>query len=235
MMRFFVMILVGMVVGSTSLPAQELVTDQDRLSYAYGWQLGEQIGQDSAEWDIDAIIAAIRDSVSEAELQVSQEEMTALLAAHEKILRAEQVEALRILSEENLVKSREFLVKNAGKNGIVGLPSGVQYRIIDEGDDEGARPTMQDTVGIQYRGSKMDGLEFVSTFRTPDPEFFELGSDQVLAGWKEVLPLMRVGSVFQLFLPPEMAYGPRPNRNFRISPNEALVFDIKLVEIVQSP
>jgi FKBP-type peptidyl-prolyl cis-trans isomerase FklB len=142
-------------------------------------------------------------------------------------VRQEQAEAFQKLAEENRAKSEEFLTANRSKNGIVALPSGIQYRIIDEGD--GARPTMESTVKVHYRGSKINGLEFDSSFARGVPEEFTVNS--VLKGWQEVLPLMKTGSTWQIFVPPELAFGPRGNPP--VGPNEALIFDLKLVEIVK--
>ena len=138
----------------------------------------------------------------------------------------EQAEAFAKLAEENQAAADDFLEKNKGKNGIVVLPSGVQYRIIEEG--EGSRPGLEDTVKVHYRGSKINGHEFDSSFARGVPEEFPVNS--VLRGWQEVLPLMKTGATWQIFVPPELAFGARGNPP--VGPNEALMFDLKLVEIV---
>jgi FKBP-type peptidyl-prolyl cis-trans isomerase FklB len=113
------------------------------------------------------------------------------------------------------------------KNGIVSLQSVNQYRIIDEG--EGARPCMDSKVKVHYRGSKTDGHEFDSSFARGVPEEFTVNS--VLKGWQDVLPLMKTGATWQIFVPPELAFGARGNPP--VGPNEALIFDLKLVEIIE--
>jgi FKBP-type peptidyl-prolyl cis-trans isomerase FklB len=153
--------------------------------------------------------------------------MVAMLTELQQKVRQEQAEAFQKLAEENQKKSEEFLAANLGKSGIVALPSGIQYRIIDEGD--GARPGMESTVKVHYRGSKLNGLEFDSSFARGVPEQFTVNS--VLKGWQDVLPLMKTGATWQIFVPPEMAFGARGNPP--VGPNEALIFDLKLVEIVQ--
>ena len=207
--------------------AQDVTTEKGKLSYAVGWDIGEDIKRRGAEFDVESIIAAIRDSSSGREAQVPNDEMVALLTALQQRVRQEQAEAFKKLSEENQAKSAEFLAANASKAGVVTLPSGVQYRIIDEG--EGARPGMDSTVKVHYRGSKMNGLEFDSSFARGVPEEFTVSS--VLRGWQEVLPLMKTGATWQVFIPPEMAFGARGNPP--VGPNEALSFDLKLVEIIQ--
>ena len=222
---FALFVLVALMTGSAI--AQDVSSEKGKLSYAVGWDIGEDIKRRGAEFDVDTIIAAIRDSAAGHEAKVSAEEMSTLLTALQQKVRQEQAEAFKKLADENQVKSAEFLKTNAAKNGVVVLPSGVQYRIIDEG--EGTRPGMESTVKVHYRGSKMNGLEFDSSFARGVPEEFTVNS--VLRGWQEVLPLMKTGATWQVFVPPEMAFGARGNPP--VGPNEALTFDLKLVEIIK--
>jgi FKBP-type peptidyl-prolyl cis-trans isomerase FklB len=210
-----------------SVMAQDLTSDKGKLSYAVGWDIGQDIQRRGAEFDVETIIAAIRDSAAGKDPQVPNEEMAAMLTELQRKVRQEQAEAFQKLAEENQKKAEEFLEKNKSKNGIVALPSGVQYRIIDEG--EGSRPGMESTVKVHYRGSKISGLEFDSSFARGVPEQFTVNA--VLKGWQEVLPLMKTGATWQIFVPPELGFGPRGNPP--VGPNEALIFDLKLVEIVE--
>jgi FKBP-type peptidyl-prolyl cis-trans isomerase FklB len=212
---------------ATTAMAQDVTSDKGKLSYAVGWDIGKDIERRGAEFDVETLISAIRDSAGGKEPKVPSEEMVTLLTELQQKVRQEQAEAFQKLAEENLAKSEEFLAANRAKNGIVALPSGIQYRIIDEG--EGARPTMESTVKVHYRGSKLNGLEFDSSFARGVPEEFPVNS--VLKGWQEVLPLMKTGATWQVFVPPELAFGPRGNPP--VGPNEALIFDLKLVEIVK--
>jgi FKBP-type peptidyl-prolyl cis-trans isomerase FklB len=207
--------------------AQDLSTDKGKLSYAVGWDIGEDIKRRGAEFDVETVIAAIRDSAAAKDPQVPPEEMVAMLTELQQKVRQEQAEAFQKLAEENQQKADEFLAGNLSKNGIVALPSGIQYRIIEEGD--GSRPTMESTVRVHYRGSKINGHEFDSSFARGVPEEFTVNT--VLKGWQEVLPLMKTGATWQVFIPPELAFGARGNPP--VGPNEALIFDLKLVEIVQ--
>jgi FKBP-type peptidyl-prolyl cis-trans isomerase FklB len=225
-MRFIFAIFIAIAVMTSPVMAQDITTDKGKLSYSIGWDIGADIQKRGAEFDVESIILAIRDSGAGKDPQIPNEEMVALLTELQQKVRQEQAEAFRKLADENQIESTEFLAKNALKNGIVTLPSGVQYRIIDEG--EGARPGMESTVKVHYRGSKMSGLEFDSSFARGVPEEFTVNS--VLRGWQEVLPLMKTGATWQLFVPPEMGFGERGNPP--VGPNEALTFDLKLVEIV---
>lgn len=225
-MRAIFAIIVLALVANPAL-AQDLTTDKGKLSYAVGWDIGEDIQRRGAEFDVETIIAAIRDSGAGKEPQVPAEEMVALLTDLQQKVRQEQAEAFQKLADDNQAAADEFLQTNLGKNGIVALPSGVQYRIIEEG--EGSRPGMEDTVKVHYRGSKINGHEFDSSFARGVPEEFPVNT--VLRGWQEVLPLMKTGATWQIFVPPELAFGARGNPP--VGPNEALMFDLKLVEIIE--
>lgn len=212
--------------ASTAAVAQNLESDSGKLGYAIGYQFGDETQQWDVEIDVEAIITAIRDARAGRDPQVPIEEMQQVLSAFNERMRQQRMEQFQLLAEENKAQADAFLADNAGKNGIVSLPSGVQYRVIEEGD--GSRPSPTDTVTVHYRGSKMDGREFDSSFARGVPAVFQV--DSVLAGWQEVLPLMREGSTWQVFLPPELAFGVRGDPPL-IGPNEALKFDLQLVRI----
>lgn len=219
--------LIVLTLMATPVLAQDLTTDKGKLSYAVGWDIGEDIQRRGAEFDVETIIAAVRDSSAGKEPQVPSEEMVAMLTELQQKVRQEQAEAFQKLADDNQKAADDFLQANLGKNGIVALPSGVQYRMIEEG--EGSRPGMEDTVKVHYRGSKINGHEFDSSFARGVPEEFPVNT--VLRGWQEVLPLMKTGATWQIFVPPELAFGARGNPP--VGPNEALMFDLKLVEIVK--
>jgi FKBP-type peptidyl-prolyl cis-trans isomerase FklB len=226
-MRVIFAIIVLALAANTAL-AQDLTTDKGKLSYAYGWQVGQTIMSRGDEFDTEAIIAAIRDSAAANDPQIPAEEMAQELRAFQEKVRQENLEELQRLADENQAAADEFLAKNKSKNGIVAMPSGLQYRIIDEG--EGARPGLDSTVKVHYRGSKLNGLEFDSSFARGVPEEFPINT--VLKAWQEVLPLMKTGATWQIFVPPELAFGLQGNPP-AVGPNEALMFDLKLVEIVE--
>ena len=225
-MRSTLALTILIMLASGSVMAQDVNTEKGKLSYAVGWDIGADIKRRSTEFDVESLITAIRDVVAENEPKVTTEEMRTLLTALQEKVRAEQVEQYRALSEKNQAESEAFLEANKAKTGIVALPSGVQYRIIEEGD--GARPGLESKVSVHYRGSKLDGREFDSSFARGTPEEFTVNA--VLKGWQEVLPLMKAGSTWQIFVPPELAFGARGNPP--VGPNEALMFDLKLVEIL---
>jgi FKBP-type peptidyl-prolyl cis-trans isomerase FklB len=211
---------------TASAQAQELDVDPDTLGYSIGYEFGAELNSYDIDINLESVFEAVRDAYGENEPRVQVEEMRQVMMALQEKIRQERMEAFQALAEENQVRANEFLEENRDKNGIVALPSGVQYRVIEEG--EGSRPNLEDTVTVHYRGSKISGREFDSSFRRGVPAVFQV--DSVIEGWQEVLPLMREGAMWQVFLPPELAFGVRGDPPM-IGPNEALQFDIRLVQI----
>mgnify|MGYP005847800747 CR=1 FL=1 len=218
-----------MLLSSVALQAQTPATiaeiEPDKLSYAVGYDIGMNLRRQGIDLQIEQVMQAIRDTHNEAEPSVPREEMQQILTTLNEELREKRMQELRELADENQAKSNEFLQKNRSKDGVVVLPSGVQYKVIQEGDGE--RPGPADTVQVHYRGSRMDGLEFDSSFARGKPETFEV--DQVLQGWQEILPLMREGAEWRIYVPPELGFGLRGQPP--VGPNEAVVFDLRLVSV----
>ncbi|MDW8479323.1 MAG: FKBP-type peptidyl-prolyl cis-trans isomerase [Xanthomonadales bacterium] len=204
---------------------QRIQGERAELSYAIGYEIGRDLAERKMDVDIALLTRAIQDGHAKREPAVAESVMRERIGKMQEKMREEAREKFRQLAEENKRKSEQFLAENRRKKGIVVLPSGVQYRVIEEGD--GPRPSLTSQVTVHYRGSLMSGLEFDSSFARGVPATFQV--DQVLPGWQEVLPLMRVGDYWQVFLPPELAYGERGNPP--IGPNEALIFDIRLLEV----
>ncbi len=211
---------------ATQVAAQDLDSEAGKLGYSIGYEFGAELRGYDIDLDLEAIFQAVRDAYDQQEPQVEVAEMRQLMMALQEQIRQERMEAFQQLAEENQVRAEQFLEENQSRTGIVSLPSGVQYRVIEEGD--GDRPSLDDVVTVHYRGSKIDGREFDSSFRRGVPAVFQVSA--VIEGWQEVLPLMREGDMWQVFLPPELAFGVRGDPPM-IGPNEALQFDIRLVKI----
>ena len=224
-MKFRVQFAIVAMFVSLGLSAQDLISDKGKLSYAIGYKFGSDFKSGAIDVDIDTLVQAVRDGAAGAGPSVPEDEMVALMKALQERIQTEQLEQFKVLAEENKVKSDNFLSENKAKKGIVVLPSGVQYRVIEEGS--GSRPMTESEVSVHYRSSTMSGLEFDSSFARGEPVSFKV--NQVIKGWQEVLPLMKTGAKWQIFVPPELAYGVRGQRP--VGPNEALVFDINLVDI----
>jgi FKBP-type peptidyl-prolyl cis-trans isomerase FklB len=206
--------------------AQNLETEAGKLGYSIGYEFGADLRSFDVSLDLEAVLQAVRDAYNEREPRLEVAEMRQIMMQLQEQIRQERMAAFQQLADDNQGRAEAFLRENRSRTGIVALPSGVQYRIIEEG--EGARPSLQDIVTVHYRGSKIDGREFDSSFRRGIPAVFQVNS--VIEGWQEVLPLMREGAMWQVFLPPELAFGVRGDPPI-IGPNEALQFDIRLVKI----
>lgn len=200
--------------------------DKNKLSYAIGFQLGSEFRDKQADIDLPTVIRGLQDAHAGREATVPAAEMQQNLAAYQEKMLNEARQRLQQLAAENKTRSDRFMAENRSKTGIQTLPNGIQYRVIEAGS--GRSPTASSEVSIHYRGSiAATGLEFDSSFARGQPVTFKV--DEVLRGWQEVLPRMKIGDHWQVFLPPEMAYGERGQPP--IGPNEALAFDIKLLEV----
>lgn len=205
--------------------APPVAMDKAKMSYAVGYQFGADLKERGVDIDINGVIRALQDGFSGKEVAYPREQLAQQMELLETKLRSEAEAKFNKVAGENKAASTKFMAENRAKKGIIVLPSGIQYRVIEEGN--GTRPTATSEVTVHYRGSLITGFEFDSSFARGVPAKFQV--NQVLKGWQEVLPLMRVGDHWQIFLPPEMAYGERGPRP--IGPNQALVFDIKLIEV----
>ena len=212
-------------VAALPAAAQEPATDKGKLSYAVGYEIGRDFQERNMDVDVNTVIRALQDGYAKRTPAVPEETMKDSLGKMREKMMGEAKAKFETLAKENKDKSDKFLSENKSKKGIVVLPSGVQYRVIEEGS--GRRPTATSEVTVHYRGSLTNGFEFDSSFARNQPAQFKV--DSVLKGWQEVLPLMKIGDHWQIFLPPDLAYGLRGQGP--IGPNEALVFDIKLVDI----
>lgn len=207
---------------SATTTAAELKTTKQKYSYAIGFQIGTGLKRDNADVDVEAIKQGIKDVLSGSKTAVSMEDMQAAVMEMQK-----SQQAAREAQGEKAKKAGEkFLAENKKKKGVTTLESGIQYKVIKKG--KGAKPTTSDSVVAHYKGTLIDGTEFDSSYKRGQPATFGVG--QVIKGWQEVLPLMPAGSKWQVFIPSDLAYGPR-GAGANIGPNETLVFDIELLEV----
>lgn len=208
-------------------PAPLTAADKPNLSYAIGYQIGNDFIERKMDIDINAVIRAMQDGYAKRKATVPEETMHDLLGRMQYQMYTQAKGEFDKISGTNKAKAQQFMAENKAKKGIVALPSGVQYRVIEDGTGT-AHPTAQSNVVVHYRGSLANGLEFDSSFARGEPVPLKVGD--VIKGWQDVLTLMRVGDHWQIFVPPELAYGER-GQPPRIGPNEALVFEIKLISI----
>ena len=234
----FKLILAGVILFTATLASAQgdktITFDKKKTSYAVGYRMGITfLGRKGSEFelDVDEAIKGIRDAASKKEPSVSKEDMVLNYTNYENKMKQMQLEAYKRLAEENKKRSDDFLKENRKKKGIKELASGIQYRIIEDG--VGNHPTLESNVTIHYRGSLV-GIDDVNNYQEFDSSFVrgepkKLKVNTVLKGWQEILPLMRPGGKWQVFIPPELAYGVRGQPP--IGPNEVLIFDINLLSI----
>ena len=201
--------------------------DKPNLSYAIGFQMGDGLVERKIDVDINAVIRGLQDGFAKRKPTVAEETMRDVLGRMQAQMYTAAKAEFDKLQTENKAKSQKFLSENKTKKGVITLPSGLQYVVIEEGT--GAKhPTPTSDVSVHYRGSLINGLEFDSSFARGQPAQFKV--NEVIKGWSEILPLMRVGDYWRVYVPADMAYGDR-GQPPRIGPSEALVFELKLVEV----
>src|SRR5437868_4657968 len=210
----------------TASAAPVLSTKKDKVSYAIGADLGKKLKASSIDVDSAVLTRALKDVLTDGKPAMSDDEIRATLTDLSKDLQQKQVAAAKETSEKNRKTGEDFLAANKGKDGVVVLPSGLQYKILQAGS--GPKPTAADTVVCNYKGTLIDGKEFDSSFKRGQPATFPVGG--VIKGWTEALQLMPVGSKWQLFIPPDLAYGDK-QAGPDITPGSTLVFEVELMSI----
>ncbi len=218
----------GTAAGSASGGAQSstLTTDKDKQSYAIGVNIGQSLKHDGLDVDPNIVAQGLKDAMTGAKSQLSDAEAQEAMTKLRTELIARKNEEMQRLGEANKKAGEQFLAANKTKEGVVTLPSGLQYKILKEGT--GPKPTASDSVVCDYRGTLIDGTEFDSSYKRGQPE--TIGVTQVIKGWTEALQLMPVGSKWQLYIPSDLAYGAKGAGN-AIGPNSTLIFDVDLLSI----
>jgi FKBP-type peptidyl-prolyl cis-trans isomerase len=201
-----------------------LAGERERISYSVGVTTGRALRTaDGAEVDADVFMRGLKDGLSGAKLEIPERQMQQLLGRFQQELRQKIAASRSRAIAENRLKADRFFAENKTREGVITLASGVQYRILKAGT--GPLPKEEDVVMCNYRGTLLNGVEFDST-EDGHPTSLKVGS--LIAGWKEALKLMPVGSHWKLYVPPALAYGER-GVGADIAPNEALVFDVELL------
>jgi FKBP-type peptidyl-prolyl cis-trans isomerase len=216
-----------------------LKTQKDKISYAVGMNVGKGLGanlrQQSVEFDQAILLRGLKDALAGGKSLLTDDEAKAVLTQLQTEVRARQQEKMKleqekmkVAAEENKKEGAEFLVENKTKEGVVTLPSGLQYKILTEGT--GPKPTGTDIVSCNYRGTLLNGTEFDSSYKRGQPASFPVTG--VIKGWTEALQLMPVGSKWQLFIPSDLAYGERgADPHSGIGPGATLIFEVELLSI----
>jgi FKBP-type peptidyl-prolyl cis-trans isomerase FklB len=203
-----------------------LKTPKDKASYAIGMNIGKGLHKDSVDVDPAILLRGLKDGMAGGKTLLTDDEAKSAMVAIQADLRKKQEAKMAIAGDANKKEGDEFLATNKTKEGVVTLPSGLQYKILKEGT--GPKPSASDSVICNYKGTLIDNTEFDSSYKRGQPATFPVG--QVIKGWTEVLQLMPVGSKWQVFVPSDLAYGPRAPGG-AIGPNATLIFEIELLSI----
>ncbi|HYA12386.1 MAG TPA: FKBP-type peptidyl-prolyl cis-trans isomerase [Thermodesulfovibrionales bacterium] len=203
-----------------------LKDQKDKLSYSIGMNIGNNFKKQSIDVNPDVLIQGIKDALSGGKTLMTEQEVNETLMNFQKEMMAKQMARQKELGEKNKKEGEAFLAENMKKEDVKTLPSGLQYKVIKEGD--GKTPKITDTVTVHYRGTLIDGTEFDSSYTRGQPATFPVKG--VIAGLTEALQLMKVGSKWQLFIPSNLAYGER-GAGDDIGPNATLIFEVELVSI----
>lgn len=203
---------------------KDLKTDRDKVNYGIGVSVGRNFKQHKMDVDVDLVVKGMRDELGGKKLLMSEDDLRKTMLAYQGELRRKQRQDRLKTSLENRKEGLAFLMNNKTKEGVVTLPSGLQYKILKPGG--GQKPTADDLVEVRYRGTFINGDEFDSS--GSETRIFKLS--QVIPGWREALALMPMGSKWQIFVPSQLAYGEQGSGQ-AIMPNATLIFEVELLGI----
>ena len=207
-----------------------LPTEKERISYVIGMDMASSLEEIHDEIDVDTLVKAIRASVKGERLLVTEAQAADIREAFFTRLRSERTAELEAQARTNQEAGAAFLAENAKKPGVQTTASGLQYQVLAAGD--GPKPDADAVVRVHYRGTLPDGTEFDSSYGRGEPAVFPLG--QVVPGWREGVMLMPVGSKYRLWVPGTLGYGANGTPGGEIGPNQTLVFEVELLDIVQA-
>jgi len=203
-----------------------LKTQRDKVSYIIGRDVGSSVKQKSIDIDTESFIKGFKSAYGGNKSVLSDDETRETMKAFQEEMMKKHEEELKKAAEKNKKEGEAFLAENKKKDGVVTLASGLQYKVIKEGD--GQLPKETDTVTVNYKGTLLDGTEFDSSYKRNQPATLQV--DGVIRGWQEALKLMKVGSKWQLFVPAELAYGDKGAGSL-IGPNATIIFEVELLSI----
>jgi FKBP-type peptidyl-prolyl cis-trans isomerase len=218
------------VVLLTAQCAQEptdLKTEQDKVNYGIGVSVARNFKQQGLEVDVNLVVKGMKDEFTGKKLLLSDDELQKTLTAYQQEFRQKQIQKRKVAALDKKKEGDAFREENKKKEGVVTLPSGLQYKILKAG--EGKKPSADAPVEVKYRGTFIDGKEFDSS--GSETRTFKVTG--VIPGWREALQLMPVGSKWQIVVPPDLAYGEQGMGQV-IMPNTTLIFEIEMVGIKSS-
>ena len=227
-MKSSVIFIAALSVASTVL-AQDKTTlkdERDKVSYSIGLDIGNTFKKQNMDISTEALMSGLKDATTGAKPQMTDEEMKTTMANYSKTMMEKQQAVAKEAGAKNLAAGEKFLAENKGKEGVKTTASGLQYKVIKEGN--GPTPKETDTVETHYRGTLLDGTEFDSSYARNEPATFPV--NRVIKGWTEALQMMKVGSKYELYIPASLAYGER-GAGQEIGPNSTLKFEVELLGI----
>lgn len=220
-------LLLVLAVGPAS--AESPYTDpKDRIGYSIGIKIGADFAKNEIEVNLDAFVQGLKDGLAGTEPKMSEDERQQAMMELGQAMKAKQEAKRKVALEKNRKEGQEFLAANAKKEGVKVLESGLQYKVVQEG--QGENPGPEDSVTVNYKGTIIDGTVFDSTESRGKPATFGLG--QVIKGWSEALQLMKPGAKYIIYLPAELAYGDQ-GAGPVIGPGQTLIFEVELISITK--
>ena len=214
--------------GSQKVTESDLKEQEARISYAWGHDIGTQLKQQEYAFNTEILTQGIQDGLQEGVSLLTQEELQEAMLAFQNRQQEQFADERKSVAEKNLGEGKLFLEENSTKEGVVVLPSGLQYQILREGT--GPQPQLTDQVSTHYIGAFLDGTEFNNSYQEGKPAIFPV--NRVIPGWTEALQLMKVGAKWKLWIAPELGYG-EAGRGEMIPPSSTLVFEVELLSIVK--
>ncbi|MEY4729627.1 MAG: outer membrane protein [Pseudomonadota bacterium] len=199
-------------------------SEKDKVSYGIGAEVGRNFRKQEVEVNQELLLKGLNDALTGSKMLIPEKELRKVMNTFQNSVRMKTMMNKRVATEENRKKGEAYQAANKAKDGVVTLPSGVQYKIVKAGN--GPKPTEASTILCNYRGTLIDGSEFDAT----DTEPATLKIASLIPGWKQALQLMPVGAKWQIVVPPNLAYGER-GVGADIGPSETLLFDVELVAI----
>jgi len=230
MQRFWIAALALAVFGCQAAGDKKvkLETQKDKLSYSIGLSVGHNLGRDSVAINPEAFLQGVLDAAKDsASRLMTEEQVRDCIMAFQTEQRSKLEEGSKVAGEKNKKEGDAFLEQNKKQPGVVTLPSGLQYKVIVEG--KGKTPKANSTVTTQYSGKLIDGTEFDSSYKRGEAATFPVNG--VIKGWTEALQLMKEGAKWELYIPPDLAYGPSGTGDGTIPPNSTLIFTIELIGV----
>lgn len=215
-------------VEKSASASDALKTDEQKFSYAMGLSLGKYFKELDEQFDLDMVHRGVQDGFGSAEPLLSEEEAQKIQQDFAKRQHDKQLQKAVAAIQKNNKAAEEFLAANKAKPGVVTTESGLQYKVIKQGS--GAKPTPEDTVRVHYKGRTIDGQEFDSSYRRNEPAEFQV--KQVIPGWQEAMTIMPVGSTYEIYLPPNLAYGDQGAPPV-IEPGSLIIFEVELLDVLK--